>query len=68
MKKKQRKQSYMTLNKDLDNDEQLIVNQRCNLIMQYLERQSKEKLQFEAEKVIFLAIKEILVNKTTSAY
>ncbi len=58
----------MTLNKDLDNDEQLIVNQRCNLIMQYLERQSKEKLQFEAEKVIFLAIKEILVNKTTSGY
>jgi len=58
----------MTLNKDLDNDEQLIVNQRCNLIMQYLERESKEKLQFEAEKVIFLAIKEILVNKTTSGY
>jgi hypothetical protein len=46
----------MTLNKDLDNDEQLIVNQRCNLIMQYLERQSKEKLQFEAEKVIFLKL------------
>ena len=68
MKKKQRKQSYMTLNKDLDNDEQLIVNQRCNLIMKYLERQSKEKLQFEAEKVNFLAIKEILVNKTTSGY
>jgi len=52
--KKQRKQTYMTLNKDFSDNEQLIVNQRCNLIIQYLERQSIEKLQFEAEKVILL--------------
>ena len=46
----------MTLNKDFPNDEQLIVNQRCNLIIHYLERQSKEKSQMETEKVIVLAV------------
>ena len=35
-------------------DEQIIVNQRCNLIIQYLERQNKDKCfqaQAESEKV-----------------
>lgn len=52
----------MTLNKDFPNDEQLIVNQRCNLIIHYLERQSKEKSRIETEKVIILAVSE---NETT---
>lgn len=42
-KYQQRKQSFMTLNKDY-NDEQIIVNQRCNLIIQYLERQNRDKM------------------------
>lgn len=39
-------------------DEQIIVNQRCNLIIQYLERQNKDKCflaaQNEIEKVFIL--------------
>jgi hypothetical protein len=41
--KYQQKQSFMTSSKECPS-EQIIVNQRCNLIIQYLERQSRERL------------------------
>lgn len=41
--KYQQKQSFMTSSKECPS-EQIIVNQRCNLIIQYLERQNRERI------------------------